>query len=106
MRESELKMYIAIFVGEKNDNVLEVRTLSDVLMTAANIMMNDDCKWGDIGHLYDDKEEFVKDIDDFMSDNVNGYVIGVDVEKDSFEIMEIKYEWVIKSRTMTPENLK
>ena len=78
-------MYIAIFTGEKNDKVLDVKTLSDVLVTMADIMIDKDCKWGDISHVYDDKEEFIKDIDEFMGDNVEGYVIGVDVEENSFE---------------------
>lgn len=90
-------MYIVIFMGKKKEDLEEIETLGDVLKAMVGMMRDKDCNWYDIGSAYENKEAFIKDVDAFMGDNADGYVIGVDIENDSFEIMHLKYEWVIRT---------
>ena len=89
-------MYIAIFIGERDADFDKIETLGDVLKTTVDMISKEDCKWGDIGGVYENKEEFIKDIEEFMGDSMDGYVIGVDIGNDKFEIMHAGYEWVIR----------
>lgn len=89
-------MYIAVFIGKKNEDLDKIETLGDVLEMVVNLMHSEDCKWGDIGSIYESKEVFVEDLDTFMGDNCDGYVIGVDVSTDAFEVMRIKYVWAVE----------
>ena len=97
-------MYIAVFTGDKSEGLENIKTVSDVLKLILQLRDEKDSDWGDIAIKYDSKEEFIKDLDSFMGESISSYVVGVDVEENIFEIMHIKYAWVIADRIMTPEN--
>lgn len=86
-------MYIAIFISDKIGDLAGINTLGKVLKlmleTIGNGLLSEYAK------KYDDREDFLENLEDFMGDCIGGYVIGVDVEKDDFEIFHIKYDWVI-----------
>lgn len=86
-------MYIAIFAGEDREYVLKLKTLSDVLNRTLEIV--DAQGLEESRKIYDNREAFIEDIGEFMQDSDNGYIIGVDVDKDTFEIIHAKYDWVV-----------
>ena len=94
-------MYIAIYVNEKGEELGNIKTLSDVLEVMLELL--EDAPADKFVVKYATKEEFIDDLEAFMEDSIEGFIIGVDVPGNSFEIMHIKYEWVIKNRVMTPE---
>lgn len=86
-------MYIAIFAGKDREYVLKLKTLSDVLNRTIEVV--DAQGLEESRRIYDNKEAFIEDIGEFMQECYDGYIIGVDVEKDTFEIIHAKYDWII-----------
>lgn len=85
-------MYIVIFAGEDKDYVLELKTLSEVLERTIKIIDVQGQK--ESTKIYDSREAFLEVIEELMQECYDGYVIGVDVDKNTFEIMHLKYDWV------------
>lgn len=85
-------MYIAIFMGEKKESVTEIKNLSAVLLKALDVIENQELK--ECTKIYDSREAFLEDIDAFMQDDTDGYVIGVDTDRNTFERFYIRYDWI------------
>ena len=85
-------MYIAIFAGEDKEYVLKLKTLSDVLERTLEIVDAEGLEQST--KIYDSREAFLENIGEFMQECYNGYVIGVDVDKNTFEIVHLNYDWV------------
>jgi len=96
-------MYIAIYVGETKESFIEPKTLSEVLEIMLKAISEGKGSLDQIVVKYNDKEKFIEDLDNFMDGVFSAYVIGVDVDEDTFEILHIKYEWVIRD-TIPSEN--
>ena len=84
-------MYIAIFAGEKKEDVLKFKTLSEILWKTLEVVEAQGLK--ESTKIYNNREEFFEDIGEFMQECYNGYIIGVDVDKDTFEVIHAKYDW-------------
>lgn len=85
-------MYIAIFAGEDKEDVLKFKTLSEILWKTLEVVEGQGLKEGT--KIYDSREACFEDIGEFMQECYDGYIIGVDVDEDTFEIIHAKYDWV------------
>lgn len=84
-------MYIVIFTGEDKDVLYRLETLSEVLESTIRII---DAQGGETTKIYDSREAFLEVIGEIMGECYDGYVIGVDVDKNTFEVIHIKYDWI------------
>jgi len=95
-------MYVAIFAGQIPEEILKFKTMSEVLLKTLNIVNT--VGLGETTKIYDSREAFLESIGQIMQDDHEGYVIGVDVDSNSFEILHIKYDWIYEVVKSENEN--